>query len=77
MTKQQKEWNRGDCRVLSFGIDISVDENVDADELAWVLKNLKLKETCLNLDDIKHIQIIGVDFKEDLTDEYLENGWVL
>ena len=77
MTKQQKEWNRGDCRVLSFGIDISVDENVDADELAWVLSHLKLKETCLSLDDIKHIQILGVDFKGDLTDEYLENGWVL
>ena len=62
-------------RVISLGIDIVVDDNTDTSELVVLLgKATKFK---LNNGMEQRVEIVGCEFQEDVTDEYIRGGLVL
>lgn len=77
MTDKQfeKAKARAKSRVISVGIDIVVDKDVDTSELVWFLS--KVTKMKLNNGWDRNIEIVGCQFQEDVTDEYIRGGLVL
>ena len=74
---EQLALEKATSRVLSFGIDIAVDKNdteLDGYTVAVLLKYVK---NLMFGNDEKKIDVLGCEFKADVTGEYIKDGWIL